>query len=296
MQKTLAQRMPWSDPAGRVSLLKLGTFMMLFVPAIWMASSSTSIDWSFPSPFVPLIYHSGLWATYLLLLGLSISPARRILGQPRLAQLRRMIGLGAFGYALLHVFAWIGLRFFDWGVLSGELLVRPSLWIASLSTLGLTALAATSYDAAMRRLGATWKQLHRTVYILTFLAILHFLMSPGSLQGPPFLMAGVFFWLMAWRLLERAGLGTNPRALAAIGIAAVVFTLLLEPVWLMTYQRDRASQSPLDALAANFDFDIWVYLGAPPIVWVSVLAILTTAAPIIRSIYSQRKYAELTGR
>lgn len=217
VRPSIWQNMPWCDPAGRVSPVKLAVFVVLWLPAAWMAGSVSTLDWAFPSPYVPLIYHSGLWATYLLLLSLAVTPARRILNWPRAAQLRRMIGVAAFAYTLLHVLSWIGLRFFDWSILLSELAARPSLWIASIATLGLLALAATSIDAAMRRLGPLWKKLHRTVYVLAFLAVLHFLMSPGSLQGAPFLMAALYAWLMGWRLLERRGLGTNLGSLALLG-------------------------------------------------------------------------------
>jgi sulfoxide reductase heme-binding subunit YedZ len=291
MQRKLAQRMPWCDPAGRFSGLKLATFIALFLPAVWMGVSSTSIEWAFPSPYVPLIYHSGLWATYLLLLGLAITPARRILNWARIGYLRRMIGLAAFAYTLLHVFAWFGLRFWDFRELGTELLARPSLWIALLATLGLTVLAATSLDSAMRRLGPLWKRLHRAVYALTLLAVVHFLMSPGSLQGAPFLMAGVFFWLMGWRLVDRSGAGTRSTALALLGAASVAFTLVLEPLWLATYQHERTALSPLQAVLANFDFEMWAYLGVPPFAWLLLLTLVSAAVPLGRPIYSRWKYA-----
>lgn len=291
MHKTLAQRMPWFDAAGRFSPLKLGALLVLFLPAGWMAISSTSIEWAFPSPYVPLIYHSGLWATYLLLLGLAVTPVRRIFNWSRIAQLRRMIGLAAFAYTLLHIVAWLGLRFWAWHELGFELLVRPSLWMAMLSTLGLTVLAATSLDSVMRRLGRTWKRLHRSVYVLALLAIVHFLMSPGSLQGAPFLMAGIYFWLMGWRLIERFGWGTQWQSLALLGSVSVAFTLVLEPVWLATYQIERSAQSPLQAFLGNFDFRLWSYLGIPPFAWMLALTLVTVGASLGSPIYSRWKYA-----
>lgn len=285
------RNLPWCDPAGRVSPVKLAMFVLLWLPAAWMASNVGTLDWTFPSPYVPLIYHSGLWATYLLLLSLAVTPARRILNWSRAAQLRRMIGVAAFGYTLLHVFSWLGLRFFDWITLLAELAVRPSLWIASIATLGLLALAATSIDAAMRQLGPLWKKLHRTVYVLAFLAVLHFLMSPGSLQGGPFLMAALYVWLMGWRLLERRGLGTNLAALALLGAGASAFALLIEPIWLATFQQERWTTGTSEVLAANFDLDRWRYLGIPPVVSMLTLTVLSLlAVGPWRAIYSRWKY------
>lgn len=286
------QRMPWCDPTGRLAPVKLAVFVALWLPAAWMAWNFPSIDWMFPSPFVPLIYHSGLWATYLLLLSLAITPIRRVVEWGRAAQLRRMIGVAAFAYTLLHIVAWFGLRFWDWLALAMELLSRPSLWVATLSALGLLVLALTSFDAAVRRLGGLlWKSLHRLVYILTFLAVLHFLMSPGSLQGAPFLMAGIYVWLMGWRLMERYRLGRHPGALALLGLASTLVALLLQPLWLLTFQSERAAQTPLEALAANLDANVWIYLGPPPVFVMAGLALLAVCAALPwRSIYSRRKY------
>lgn len=256
---------PWLDASGRFSVLRTAVLVGLCLPAAWLASEFWSGRWDFPSPFVPLIYHSGLWATYLLLLSLFVTPLCRIAGWTRLAQTRRMIGLAALLYTLLHLLAWFGLRFWDAGVLLLELVDRPTLWAATISLVGLMALGATSFDAAIRRMGPrAWKRLHRAVYWLAGLAVLHFLLSPGALQGLPFLMAGAYVWLMGWRLLERRRRGASPPALAALALLATLFTLLLEPAWLATVQAERAYHGPLDALAANFNTENWVYLGVPP--------------------------------
>jgi sulfoxide reductase heme-binding subunit YedZ len=276
--------MPWFDAAGRFSPLKLAIFVFVCLPAIWMAIEFSSGRWDFPSPYVGLIYHSGLWATYLLLASLAVTPLRRILAWGPLAQLRRMLGVACFFYCALHVLAWFGLRFWDWGALLGELLGRPTLWVASASIIVLLALAATSFDSIMRRMGGSrWKQLHRLVYGAAFLAVLHFLMSPGSLQGIPFLMAGGYVWLMGWRLLDKRQLGTSAAALASLGLIATGVTMLLQPVWLVTFQAERNTQTAWAALADNFNPDIWLYLGVPP-VWIMLAwTMATTSIAWLRS-------------
>lgn len=255
---------PWFDAAGRFSVLKLAVFAGTCLPALWMADEFTSGRWDFPSPYVGLIYHSGLWATYLLLTCLLVTPLRRVARWGELAQLRRQLGVASFFYSALHVWAWFGLRGWDWAALLAEL-ARPSLVVATVSIIGLFALAVTSLDVAMRRMGRGWKQLHRLVYLAAFLAVLHFLMSPGSLQGVPFLMAAGYGWLMGWRVLEKRRLGTSPGALAGLGLASALLALLLQPLWLATFQAERSAQSPWDALADNVNPDIWIYLGVPPV-------------------------------
>lgn len=268
--------MPWFDAAGRFSPLKLSILVLACLPAGWMAAEFTSGNWDFPSPYVPLIYHSGLWATYLLLLSLLVTPLRRMTGWGRLAQVRRMLGVASFAYCALHVVAWFGLRVWDWAALLDEAVARPSLWIALVSLAVLLALAVTSFDSVIRLMGAPrWKRLHGLVYGAALLAVLHFLMSPGSLQGIPFLMAGAYAWLMGWRMLESRRLGTSAVALAGLGAAAAALAFVLQPVWLVTFQAERNAQSPWDALGDNFDLEIWRYLGIPP-VWLLLAWTLTT--------------------
>lgn len=280
----LSRFMPWLDASGRFSVLKGATTVVVVLPALWMGREFSSGNWDFPSPFVNLIYHSGLWATYLLLASLSVTPLRRITGWGRLAQLRRLLGLASFFYALLHVVAWFGLRFWDWSSIGTELLARLSLWVATLSTLVLFALAVTSFDAAMRAMGSRWKRLHRLVYAAAVLAVLHFLLSPGSVQGQPFLMAGALVWLLGWRLLDRPRLGTRPLPLMWLGLGAAAVSALLQPIWLATVQAERSPQPPLAALADNFNPDIWIYLGVPPM-W---MLLVWTIATVSIAAYRQR--------
>lgn len=262
--KSIWQSMPWFDASGRVSPLKLGVLAVCCAPAIWMADEFASGRWDFPSPYVNLIYHSGLWCTYLLLASLAITPLRRLTGWGRLAQLRRLLGIASFSYCLLHILAWFGLRFWNWAEIGTELLGRATLWVATASFLLMLALAATSFDRIIRSMGRSWKKLHTLVYAAAFLAVLHFLMSPGSLQGAPFLMAGIYLWLMIWRWLERRQLGASPTALMATGLASAIFAMLLQPVWLVTFQAERNTQSFVEAILGNFNAEIWIYLGVPP--------------------------------
>jgi len=268
---------PWQDYSGRFSLLKAGTFAGMFIPAIWMASEIAQGNWDFPSPFVPLIYNSGVWATWLLLLGLAITPLRAIARLNGLIQVRRMIGIGALAYSLLHLVAWLGLRMWDWGALGGEWSRRPTLIIATVALIGLIVLGATSFDAAIRWMGGQrWKRLHAAIYWLAGLAVLHFLLSPGSVAGLPFLMLGFYVWLIAWRVLDRKRLGRSPIALAVLALATGMLTLLFEPLWTSTVLSEYALFGPLETLAFNFKLEFWPILGPPPSL-VVVIAGLSTS-------------------
>ncbi|WP_338720903.1 ferric reductase-like transmembrane domain-containing protein [Devosia sp. XK-2] len=277
-------RLPWSDPAGRFSVLKATCLIVTTLPAAWMAQEVLSGNWDFPSPYIGLIYHSGLWTTYFLLASLMVTPLRAISGWRRLVQLRRMLGVTCFFYCLLHLVAWFGLRFWDWLALGDELFGRLSLWLAILSMAILLALAATSFDAAMRTMGARWKQLHRLAYAAALLGVGHFLLSPGSVQGTPFLMAGLLAWALGWRLLARRSLGESPSAILGLGLIASLLALLLQPLWLMTVQAATAL-SPVSALLDNLNPQVWQYLGMPP-VW-QLLA--WTLATVSISLWRQAK-------
>jgi sulfoxide reductase heme-binding subunit YedZ len=116
-------------------------------------------------------------------------------------------------------------------------LQRLTIIVAVASTLGLLALAVTSFDAAIRRLGSrNWNRIHNLAYPAIGLAILHFDMGPESLGGTPFVITGLYFWVMGWRGLNRFGRGTDPRALLALAVATTALSFLFEASWIRYYR------------------------------------------------------------
>ena len=95
---------PWRDRSGRFSVLKAATFLALFVPGM-INAFEYALGSLGPRPFTALIQAMGLWAIRLLFISLSITPARQVLRAPRLVLARRMIGVAAFLYASIHLFA-----------------------------------------------------------------------------------------------------------------------------------------------------------------------------------------------
>lgn len=116
----------------------------------------------------------GKWALWLLLITLSCSPLSRHTAI-KAVRYRRMLGLYCFFYASCHLatylFGWIEL---DWGVFIEDLGKRPFIYLGMLAWLGLLALAVTSPKAMVRRLKKNWKRLHRVIYVLIVLALIHF--------------------------------------------------------------------------------------------------------------------------
>jgi sulfoxide reductase heme-binding subunit YedZ len=240
---------PWTDKAGRFSILKAITFALLFVPAIvtFIAYLRGALA---PLPFKEGLREIGEWTVRLIVLALAVTPAMRIFKLPRLAQLRRMIGVAAFAYALLHFTLYVANEKFDLVFVASEIALRIYLTIGFVALLGLSILAATSTDGMVRRLGRRWKQIHYAVYGIAVLAILHFFIQSKIDVSEPTLMAGLYFLLMAYRITasRRIALTTLPLILCAV--AAALLTAITEFTWygLMT------GVDPWRIASANFVF------------------------------------------
>src|ERR1044071_3321113 len=144
---------PWQDYSGRLSPLKLSVLVALFLPGLWTAFAFC-MGWLQPRPFTEAIHEVGLWMLRFLFVALAITPMRQIVQWPRLILVRRMVGVAAFAYGLAHISLFIADLKFDIGKAASEIALRIYLTIGFAALLGLAALAATSTDAMVRRLGA----------------------------------------------------------------------------------------------------------------------------------------------
>lgn len=153
------------------------------------------------NPVETLTHVSGDWALRLLLLTLAITPLRRFSGWPEWLRLRRMLGLYAFFYALLHLSVY---ALFDHGLslasIAEDIGKRPYVTLGFAVFLLLLPLAITSPKAMMRRLGRRWKTLHRLVYPAALLAVLHYLWLVKADVREPLIYGLVLAVLMAARL------------------------------------------------------------------------------------------------
>ena len=159
----------------RFPLWRLGVFIAAAIwPLYWLYEA-----WSFalgPDPGKVLVDRLGLGALVLLLVTLCMTPMQKLTGWPGWIAVRRQIGLWCFAYVVLHLCAYL---FFvlglDWSQLGVELRKRPYIIVGSLGFLCLLALAVTSNRYSQRRMGASWKKLHRLVYVVLGLGLLHML-------------------------------------------------------------------------------------------------------------------------
>jgi sulfoxide reductase heme-binding subunit YedZ len=259
---------PWQDRSGRFSPLKGAMFALMFLPSIWIIHQVWTRQFG-PFPLAGMTYWSGVWATAVLLGALAVTPAATIFRWRQLVVVRRMIGVTALIYTIAHIIIYFALRLWDFGLIANEMVTRLTLIIATISTLGLIPLGVTSFDAAVKRMGAEgWARLHNTVYVLTLLALVHYLLSPG-VYASQYLMSGMFFWLMGWRWLQKRGQGTDVRPLALLAVTTAVFTALLEAFWEWIYQ----DFDPGMVLGANFNLTF----GVSPAWWNLTLGLLIAA-------------------
>jgi sulfoxide reductase heme-binding subunit YedZ len=153
------------------------------------------------NPIETITHHTGDWTLRLLLVTLTISPLRRLTGFTALVRLRRMLGLFAFFYATLHFLTWLVLdQFFDWQAMLADIAKRPYITVGFTAFVLLIPLAVTSTNAMMRRLGRNWARLHRLVYLIGILGVIHYwwLVKADILE--PAIYAAILAVLLASRL------------------------------------------------------------------------------------------------
>jgi sulfoxide reductase heme-binding subunit YedZ len=195
--------------AGRVVAAKTLIHALALTPAVILAwqireEFLTGSGGLGADPVAEIEHRLGLWALRFLMLTLSITPLRQITGQPVLLRFRRMLGLYAFAYATMHFSAYLVLDLRGyWAQIFEEIVKRPYITVGFTAWLLLVPLALTSTQAAIRRLGRNWAKLHRLVYVIAVLAVLHFWWLVKSDIREPALYAGILAVLLGWRLWKR---------------------------------------------------------------------------------------------
>ena len=221
---------PWNERNGRFSPLKAGVFAGLFLPAAWIVYLLVS-DALEPKVVTELIHLTGKWGIRFLTLTLLVTPLMRSARYPKLVAVRRMLGVAAFAYLSAHLTLFVVDRHFALAHVASEIALRFYLTIGFLAWLGLAALAATSTDGMVRRLGGErWKRLHSLVYALTALGLLHFMIQAKADVTEPVTMVGFFAILMLFRAFIKRGVPAAAAALAA-AIVSPPLTAVIEATW-----------------------------------------------------------------
>ncbi len=190
-------------------------------PATWLAYAFAT-DQLGANPIEALLRNLGLWTLRFLLITLAVTPLRRLTGWNGLLRLRRMLGLFTFFYACLHLLTYVVLdQYFDWMAIALDVVKHPYVTVGFAAFVLMVPLAATSNHWSVRRLGGRrWQELHRTVYPIAILGVVHFWwLVKQDISRPAFyalvaaLLLGLRMW---WREQERrrqlaAALPRGPR-------------------------------------------------------------------------------------
>lgn len=191
-----------------LALIKPPLFLACLAPLAYYAWG-VQADTLGANPIEAVTRGLGTWALNFLLITLSVTPLRKVSGWAWLGRLRRMLGLFAFFYAALHLttYLWFD-QFFDWQAIAKDILKRPFITVGMVTFALLVPLAATSNAFAIRKLGGRrWQELHRSVYLIGLLAVLHYSWMVKADISKPLLyaaMLGVLLGLRVWwRVQER---------------------------------------------------------------------------------------------
>ncbi len=264
---------PWRDRRGRFLPFKAAVLASLFVPgvlyAMWLVTDELG-----GRPVMELIHGTGLWAIRLLMISLAITPLARALDWPALLLVRRNVGVAAACYAVAHLSLYIVDQNFKLLTVVSEIALRFYLTIGFAALLVLLALAMTSTDAWVKKLGRNWKRLHRLAYPLGAVALLHYYIQSKLNVSEPVFVSGLFVWLMAWRSLpetwrRKQNIGTITALYGGLAILSGLMTAAMEFGWYGLTTK----VNPWRVLIANETID----RGLRPAHWVFVV----TASMII---------------
>ncbi|WPG40663.1 protein-methionine-sulfoxide reductase heme-binding subunit MsrQ [Variovorax sp. EBFNA2] len=178
-------------------------FLLCLLPFAWLAYGVV-VEQLGPNPQEYLIRATGDWTLRFLCIVLAVTPLRVIAKLNALARFRRMLGLFAYFYVVLHLLCYSGFdQGFEWGEIAKDIAKRPFILVGFSAFLLLTPLAATSFNRAIKAMGAKrWQLLHKLVYVIAGLGLLHFFwMRAGKNNfAEVFVYAAIIGVLLAWRV------------------------------------------------------------------------------------------------
>jgi sulfoxide reductase heme-binding subunit YedZ len=249
----------WRDRRGRLSPLRIAALALLLFPLAKALFDADAIAHG-ARPLNDLIHRAGFWALVLLGVTLAITPFRRIARYGHLIDVRRMLGVGTFCYIAAHLTLYVADQGYDLGKVVHEISHRVYLIVGGIAWLGLAALAITSTDGMVRRLGGLrWRRLHQAIYAIALLALIHYFQQTKADVTVPIFTAALFTWLIGYRMLawwqDKSELSSLSLAGLAIMVSVLVFAGEAIGIGLQFHV------SPLRVLDAAFDFDAGIRPG-----------------------------------
>lgn len=172
------------------------------IPFLWMFYLALTNALG-PEPVKVLEHQLGEYALQLVVLGLAITPLRRFAGLNFL-KFRRAIGLLAFFYVLMHLLVWLFLDVQIWSQIWADILKRPYITIGMAAFVLMIPLAITSNNLSVRKLGATWRTLHKATYAVAILGAVHFVWLAKGFQLEPIIYLTVIGMLLALRVIPKS--------------------------------------------------------------------------------------------
>jgi len=198
---TTRHKSPWLHPAAKPLL-----FVLCLAPFAWLLFGALANTLG-ANPAEALIRSTGDWTLRFLCITLAVTPLRVLTGQPALLRFRRMLGLFAFFYVVLHFlsYAWLDMGF-ELQAIVVDIPKRPFALVGFLAFVLMVPLAATSFNRAIKALGAKrWQALHKMVYAIVLLGLLHFFWMRAAKNNfaEVAVYAVVIAALLGWRLVHR---------------------------------------------------------------------------------------------
>ena len=183
-------------------VLKSSVFFLSLIPFISLVYG-VFFNTLGANPIEYILHSTGFWTLTFLLITLSITPLRRINGFSKLIKIRRMLGLFSFFYAFLHFGIYLGIdRFFEWPEIYEDIFERPYITIGFTAFLLLIPLVFTSTKNSIRKMGKNWIKLHRLIYIISILGVIHFWWLVKKDLTEPIIFAIILLLLFTIRLLK----------------------------------------------------------------------------------------------
>lgn len=249
----------WRDRRGRLSALRIVALAFLLFPVAKALFDIGAITGG-ARPLNDVIHRTGFWALVFLGVTLAITPLRRIARYGNLIDVRRMLGVGTACYAFAHILLYIADQSFDPVKVFTEITRRVYLIIGMIALTGLLALAITSTDGMIKRMGGkNWRRLHQAIYVIALLALIHYFQQTKADLTVPVFVTGLFGWLIAYRVLAWWQDKTELTTLSLLALSVVIAALTFagEAIGIAI----EFGVSPARVLSTAFDFEAGIRPG-----------------------------------
>ena len=184
-----------------MKLQRFVIFGLCLLPFLWILYGAFNNTLGV-NPVETMNRNMGDWALYFLMMTLSITPLKQLFGWAQPTRFRRMLGLYTFFYAIMHFLTYIWFdHYFNWVEIVEDIIKRPFITVGFISLLLLLPLAITSNRYMIKKLKKNWLRLHKTVYLIAILVLIHFFWMVKADYYQPLIFAALLSFLLGSRLV-----------------------------------------------------------------------------------------------